>query len=85
MKPLPLPEFPKGQDTLTRHGANLLAKYIETHWKSKGYPAIVVETFPVPNISDHYGIRSNMVGGIPPLSDLQKRMVAGHAVASARA
>lgn len=77
------PEFTKGQDTLTRYGAGVLADYIDQYWRTRGYLGIQTEKYELPGSPGVYGVRSNMVGGVPPRnSALQALMAAGHAVAS---
>lgn len=55
-------------DLYSKTGAGVLAKSIEEFWKAKGYHGIVVERFEIPGTRSCYGVRSNMINGIPPRS-----------------
>ena len=50
-------------------GAGVLAKVIESYWRSRGYAGVVVERFEVEGTREpHFGVRSNIVNGFPPKS-----------------
>lgn len=55
--------FPAHTDFLSRHGAALLAQHIVAFWKQRGY-VVRTERYPIPN-SDAWGVRSNLVNGLP--------------------
>jgi hypothetical protein len=53
----------------TRSGADAIVRVITDYWTSRGYLGIRVEKYELPGITaGTYGVRSNMVGGIPPRS-----------------
>lgn len=62
-------------DTLTLEGANMLAEQIRQHWVEAGYPEIQTRLEEIVQLHHNggrtsfgFGVRSNMVGGIPPRS-----------------
>jgi hypothetical protein len=55
---------PQG-DYLTRYGASILAGVIERYWKKRGYEGVRVEWYETKPGSDTWGVRSNLVGGLP--------------------
>jgi len=50
-------------DLYSRKGARLLAEVIANHWHKRGY-IVFVESFPLPGF-DLWGVRSNLVNGLP--------------------
>ena len=57
--------FPDKFDSLSRHGAKLLSHYIADHWAARGFSNVVVWGVAIPD-STAYGIKSNLVNGLPP-------------------
>lgn len=63
----PTPLLDGVTDFLTRNGADALVKHLTDYWTSRGYRSIRVERYELPGtVGGSYGVRSNMVGGIPP-------------------
>ena len=65
-KELP-PDLP---DYSTKAGAKLLMATIRNYWKFRGYN-ISIEIVEVTSAPRHFGIRSNLVNGIPPRSAMR--------------
>lgn len=63
-----MPEFPtlpRGNDFLTSFGAGVLAGYIDSYWRARGYAGIVTERYEI--TTGVFGIRSNIgPTGFPP-------------------
>lgn len=49
-----------------RRGAQLLADHIQAWWHERGFYKVAVEWFQVPGQLS-FGVRSNLVNGLPPL------------------
>lgn len=62
----PTPLLDGVTDFLTRNGADALVKHLTDYWTSRGYRGIRVERFELPGVGSNWGVRSNMVGGVPP-------------------
>lgn len=58
------PTLPKGEDFSTSFGAGVLAGYIESFWRGRGYSAVKVERYEVGDGA--WGVRSNLYNGLPP-------------------
>lgn len=64
---MPLAEPPDLIDYSTKAGAEQLATRIQRYWHERGHRTVVVETFVVPGTKNRcYGVRSNLVNGLPP-------------------
>lgn len=57
--------FPDKMDGLSKFGSGILADAIMDFWARKGHPQVVAERFPVPDTAS-WGVRSNLVQGLPP-------------------
>jgi hypothetical protein len=51
-------------DLLSKRGAKLLAETIVNYWHERGY-LVVAESFALPAVGS-WGVRSNLVNGLPP-------------------
>jgi hypothetical protein len=51
-------------DLLSKRGAKLLAEAIMNYWSSRGH-LVVAESYPL-NAVGSWGVRSNLVNGLPP-------------------
>lgn len=56
--------FPPATDFLTRHGADLIATHLVAYWRARGFQGLRATPYEV--TPGTWGVRSNMVGGIPP-------------------
>lgn len=56
--------FPPKTDFLEKHGAGLLVEHILAYWQKRGFLAVRVERYQLE--SGAWGVRSNLVGGLPP-------------------
>lgn len=54
------------KDTYTSFGAGLLAKTIETYWHDRGARHVKVERYELEHFPGMWGVRSNLVAGMPP-------------------
>lgn len=56
-----------GLDTLTRSGAEFLCALIETYWHQRGFKQVRCEAYQIDpdEMPKVYGVRSNLVGGLP--------------------
>lgn len=63
-KELP-PDLP---DYSTKAGAKLLMATIRNYWKFRGFN-VTLEVYEIPGTPRHFGIRSNLVNGIPVRRD----------------
>lgn len=56
-------------DSLTKHGAGRLCETIEAFWRGLGFTTVKAERFEVwPGEGiDTWGVRSNLVAGMPPV------------------
>lgn len=57
--------FPPKTDFFTKHGAEMLRQHITAYWQARGFLGVRVERFQLPGRID-WGVRSNLVDGIPP-------------------
>lgn len=55
----------KENDGYTRQGAAALARTIEQHWHARGFIGVGVVIYPVAEFSNTWGVRSNLVNGLP--------------------
>jgi hypothetical protein len=56
-----------GADLTTRSGADALCRHLTDYWVKRGYAKVRVERYELPGtVGGSYGVRSNMVGGVPP-------------------
>jgi hypothetical protein len=53
-------------DYFSNAGASALAETITTYWHSRGYPWVEAERFPIAERPSMWGVRSNLVDGLPP-------------------
>lgn len=51
-------------DLLSRHGSRLLSETIVEHWRVRGY-AVRAEEYPLPDSVGTWGVRSDLVNGLP--------------------
>lgn len=58
-------EFPDKMDALSRHGAGLLCDAVMDYWVRKGVGHVVAQRYQVEGTAS-WGVRSNLVGGLPP-------------------
>lgn len=58
--------FPDKFDALSKNGASLLAAAIMDFWVRKGFGNVRAERFQVWEGGKDWGVRSNLVGGLPP-------------------
>jgi hypothetical protein len=56
--------FPDKMDALSKHGAGLIAACIMDFWARRGLGNVKAERFEV--WEGTWGVRSNLVGGLPP-------------------
>jgi hypothetical protein len=56
---------PRGTDFLEKYPAYQMAAFIQDFWHSRGHTNVVVERYEL-DIPGVYGVRSNLVGGLPP-------------------
>jgi hypothetical protein len=63
---MPKPERVKidSDDLLSRKGSRLLAEAISAHWSGRGH-LVFAESYPLGD-SGAFGVRSNLVNGLPP-------------------
>lgn len=63
---MPKPERVKidSDDLLSRKGSRLLAEAISVYWSGRGY-LVFAESYPLGD-SGAFGVRSNLVNGLPP-------------------
>lgn len=54
-------------DYYTSYGAGVLAKQIETYWHKLGHGGVRVERYALPGLDGTFGVRSNLVNGLPPI------------------
>jgi hypothetical protein len=54
----------KDDDVYTIKGANRLVKIIKAYWQKRGH-AVDVERFAIVGWKDHWGVRSDLVNGLP--------------------
>jgi hypothetical protein len=55
------------QDLCTRSGADAIVRHLTDYWTTRGYSGIRVEKYELPGTTGgSWGVRSNMVGGVPP-------------------
>lgn len=54
------------QDTFSYTGAETIARIIRDFWHSRGYPRVRVERYELPESRRSWGVRSNLVNGLPP-------------------
>lgn len=59
-----LPSLDSNTDFFTKHGAALLAQHITSYWRSRGY-VVRTERFLVDGTDATWGVRSNLVNGLP--------------------
>lgn len=59
-----------GFDTLTRSGADYLVTMIQNYWHDRGFSHVRAERYELPEMPEIYGVRSNLVGGMPGPLDL---------------
>lgn len=52
-------------DHYTKAGAKALAERIEQFWHARGYRSVIVQPHQIPGFITHYGIRSNLIAGLP--------------------
>lgn len=60
---------PGSRDTLARSGAHELAAEIQAWWHKRGFPQVrvwVEQVFGKECARETWGVRSNLVGGLPP-------------------
>lgn len=57
--------FPPKTDFYSKHGAGLLAEHITTYWRKRGHSQVAAERYAMGN-SGNWGVRSNLVDGLPP-------------------
>ncbi|MGJ5032342.1 hypothetical protein ACQR1I_36275 [Bradyrhizobium sp. HKCCYLS2038] len=53
------------EDTLTKAGARSLVVQIREYWALRGH-SVRVEAVPIQDWPDMWGVRSNLVNGVPP-------------------
>jgi hypothetical protein len=51
-------------DAFSKDGADIIALSIMTHWRSKGVDHVKAWAYMLP--TGDWGVRSNLVGGMPP-------------------
>ena len=51
-------------DSLSRAGANALCRTIVAYWSRRGH-TVTAEPYELPGHEDHWGVRSNLVNGLP--------------------
>ena len=52
-------------DLLSRAGANALCRTIVAYWSRRGH-TVTAEPYELPGHEDNWGVRSNLVAGLPP-------------------
>lgn len=52
-------------DLLTKRGAKILADAITAFWQKRGHHFVVAEPHQLPDMNA-WGVRSNLVNGLPP-------------------
>ena len=67
-------EFPAKYDGLSKYGAGLLCDAIHAHWIARGFGNVVAERFLMPGTGASWGVRSNLVQGLPPAKRVRPRM-----------
>lgn len=50
----------------SHHAAGVLAKTIETYWRERGHGNVRAERYELDGFPNHWGVRSNLVNGLPP-------------------
>lgn len=58
--------FPPKTDFFTKHGAGLLADCITRVWADRGFPRVYAERYDMGG--GNWGVRSNLVAGLPPVA-----------------
>lgn len=53
-------------DFLDRAGAQAIAASINDYWRARGHLTVRAEPYELPDFRRVYGVRSNLVGGLPP-------------------
>lgn len=54
-------------DLNSGHGANLVRNVIRAFWHGRGFLSVQVDAYPLgPALPGKYGVRSNLVNGLPP-------------------
>lgn len=54
-----------GGDFLDARGARTLAHRVATYWHAKRYPSVSATAYEMANMPGVWGVRSNLVGGLP--------------------
>jgi hypothetical protein len=54
-------------DLYTKRGAEALAERIVRFWQSRGCRSVSASAFQIPGFGTHWGVRSNLVAGLPPV------------------
>ena len=71
----PMRHDPRKDDTLSRKGANDLARRLQDYWHVRGYPAVrfwaepICERFGKLGTHEVYRVRCNLIDGLPPRYD----------------
>lgn len=65
----PPPSLPRGLDLFSSFGAGVLARFIEAHWKARGFAGIKAKRYELHGMSQVFGVSSNIgPNGYPPRS-----------------
>lgn len=56
---------PSTTDYYTKHGAGTLADMVNAYWAKRGVSHVLAERYPMGS-TGAWGVRSNLVGGLPP-------------------
>lgn len=59
----------KTDDSYSAFGAGKLAKTIESYWHERGFPTVRAERYALPGYEGMWGVRSNLVAGLPPIEE----------------
>lgn len=52
-------------DRYTQYGAGITARQVQKYWNDRGYDAVRAEAYPLEGFDGLYGVRSNLVNGLP--------------------
>ncbi len=57
--------FPDKFDALSYYGAKMIANHITNYWAARGFHNVVAMRFSISDTAS-YGVKSNLVNGLPP-------------------
>jgi hypothetical protein len=65
---MPKPILPPDKDAFTKYAAGVLAAHIQKFWHDRGGAGHLVraERYEIPEAPGLWGVRSNLVNGLPP-------------------